>query len=119
VDTKMEQDWHRLSEDILTDIQEWRRAHPKATFGEIEEEVHTRMSRLEAQMLQDTAQASSSREWRGESSQERPVCPICSTPLQARGKRSRRFQAAGGQDIKLCRSYGTCPTCGVGLFPPG
>jgi hypothetical protein len=114
----MDQDWQSLSEQILTDIKEWRRAHPKATFREIEDEVHERMSRLEAQVLQDTAQESLSREWSGASEQERPKCPICSTPLQARGKRSRSLQAAGGQEVTLSRSYGTCPVCGVGLFPP-
>jgi hypothetical protein len=76
----MDQDWQSLSEQILTDIKEWRRAHPKATFREIEDEVHERMSRLEAQVLQDTAQESLSREWSGASEQERPKCPICSTP---------------------------------------
>jgi hypothetical protein len=119
VDQEMDQDWQRLSEQILTDIKEWRRAHPKATFREIEQEVHERMSRLEAQVLQDTAQASSSREWSGTPEQERPVCPSCGTALQARGKRERRLQAAGGQAVRLSRSYGTCPVCGVGLFPPG
>jgi len=119
VNEEMDQDWHRVSEQILTDIKEWRRGHPKATFREIEDEVHARMSRLEAQILQDTAQASSSREWSRGSEQERPLCPICSTPLQARGTRSRSLQGAGGQDVTLSRSYGTCPVCGVGLFPPG
>lgn len=80
MNTEMDQDWQRLSEQILTDIKEWRRAHPKATFGEIEDEVHSRMSRLEAQVLQDTAQESLSREWSRCSEQERPKCPICSTP---------------------------------------
>ncbi|MFL5627210.1 MAG: hypothetical protein ACJ788_16645 [Ktedonobacteraceae bacterium] len=51
------------------------------------------MSRLEAQVLQDTAQGSRSREWSGASEQERPRCPICITPLQARGKRSRSLQS--------------------------
>jgi hypothetical protein len=119
VDTEMDQDWQRLSEQILSDIKEWRRAHPKATFREIEDEVHARLSRLEAQVLQDTAQASRSGEWSGASEQERPLCPTCGTPLQARGKQSRTLQAAGGQDVRLSRSYGTCPVCGVGLFPPG
>ena len=119
MDQEMDQGWQKLSEEILTDIKEWRRVHPKATFREIEQEVHERMSRLEAQVLQDTAQASSRREWSGASEQERPVCPICSTPLQARGKRSRSLQGAGGQEVTLSRSYGTCPVCGVGLFPPG
>lgn len=26
-------------------------------------------------------------------------------------------RAAGGQEISLTRSYGSCPTCGTGLFP--
>lgn len=119
VDQEMDQGWQQLSEQILTDIKEWRRAHPKATFREIEQEVHERMSRLEARVLQDTAQESLSREWSGANEQEQPKCPICSTPLQARGKRTRSLQGAGGQDVKLSRSYGTCPVCGVGLFPPG
>jgi RNase P subunit RPR2 len=114
----VEQDWQQLSEQILTDIKEWRRAHPKATLREIEEEVHARMSRLEAQVIQDAAEHSEQRDWSGAPPGERPTCPICGTALQARGKRTRRMQAAGGQQISLTRSYGTCPTCGTGLFPP-
>ncbi|MBV9020909.1 MAG: hypothetical protein JOZ71_09370 [Ktedonobacteraceae bacterium] len=113
-----DQEWQKLSEQILTDIKEWRRAHPKATLREIEEEVHARMSRLEAQVIQDAAQESSSRAWSGAGPEQRPTCPVCGTALQARGKRTRRLQAAGGQEVSLTRSYGTCPTCGVGLFPP-
>jgi len=45
--------WRELSEQILTDIKEWRRNHPQATFREIEDEVHERMSRLEAQVLNE------------------------------------------------------------------
>jgi hypothetical protein len=35
--------WLKKSEEILTNVKEWRRAHPKATFVEIEDEVHARM----------------------------------------------------------------------------
>ena len=119
MDKTPEDHWRDLSEQILTDISEWRRSHPKATLREIEDEVHRRMSRLEAQLIQDTAQQSPSRVWSGASRQERPLCPVCGTPLQARGKRQRQWQGAGGQVITLNREYGTCPTCGAGLFPPG
>lgn len=119
MDKATEEHWRELSEEILTDIKEWRKEHPKASFREIEDEVHSRMSRLEAQLIQDTAQQSKSREWSGSSQQERPTCPVCSTPLHARGKRERRLQAAEGQDVTLSRDYGTCPNCGTGLFPPG
>lgn len=115
----MDQDWQHLSEQILTDIKEWRRCHPKATLREIEEEVPSRLSCLEAQVIQDAAQQSKRRDWSSVPAEQRPTCPVCGTPLQARGKRTRRLQAAGGQEISLTRSYGTCPTCGTGLFPPG
>ena len=113
-----EEHWRVLSEQILTDVKEWRRSHPKATLREIEDEVHARMSRLEAQLIQDTAEASKSRTGSGVGPQEGPTCPVCGTPLHARGKRARKLQAAGGQAVTLNRDYGTCPNCGTGLFPP-
>jgi hypothetical protein len=113
-----ESHWRELSEQILTDIQEWRRSHPQATFREIEDEVHKRISRLEAQLIQDTTQESKSRAWSGTSPHERPRCPMCNTPLQARGKRQRTLQGSGGQEVLLSRDYGTCPHCETGLFPP-
>jgi hypothetical protein len=118
VKTTPEEDWRELSEHILTDVKEWRRSHPKATLREIEDEVHSRMSRLEAQLIEDTAQQSQSQSWSGASPEERPHCPVCHSPLHARGKRQRTLQAAGGQEVTLTRDYGTCPDCGTGLFPP-
>ena len=119
MDKTPEEHWRELSERILTDITEWRRGHPKATFRESEDEVHWRISRLEAQLIQDTAQQSTSRAWSGTSRQERPTCRVCGTPLQARGQRQRKLQGAGGQQVTLTGAYGTCPNCGTGLFPPG
>lgn len=114
-----EHQWIRKSEEILTDIKEWRRAHPKATFVEIEDEVHRRMMELEAQVVQDAAQESASREWGRRSKQEAPHCPKCGAPLQARGKQKRRLQGNGGQTVTLHRTYGTCPQCGESFFPSG
>jgi hypothetical protein len=112
--------WRKLSEEILSGMKEWRQAHPKATFREIEEAVSERMSRLSARTIQDMALSSPSSDWSTLPSPERPRCPQRATPLQARGKRSRHLQSTGGQeDIELKRTYGTCPTCGAGLFPPG
>lgn len=119
MEKRSKEDWQELSEAILTDIKEWRKAHPKATLREIEDEVHSRMSKLEAQVIEDTAQQSKSRVWSGTSKDERPTCPLCQSPLQSRGKRQRRLQGVGGQEVRLSREYGTCPQCGIGLFPPG
>jgi hypothetical protein len=119
VEEVMEQDsWLKKSEEILTNVKEWRRAHPKATFVEIEDEVHKRMMQLEAQLLQEAAQASASREW-GKRSEpaERPQCPNCAVALQARGKQKRTMQGNGGESVTLTRTYGTCPSCGESFFP--
>jgi YgiT-type zinc finger domain-containing protein len=50
--------------------------------------------------------------------QERPRCPTCGGMLQERGKQVRKLVTYGEQSVQLTRSYGYCPTCGVGFFPP-
>lgn len=118
MDKGSEDHWKQLSEEILFDMNEWRRGHPKATLYEIEEEVHSRMSRLEAHMIEATAHQSDQRTWTRKEAHDRPRCPVCQTPLQARGKHKRVLQAGGGQPVTLERTYGVCPSCGTGLFPP-
>ncbi|GHO72084.1 hypothetical protein KSC_109760 [Ktedonobacter sp. SOSP1-52] len=113
-----DQAWHAKSIEILTDIKAWRQAHPTATFVEIEEEVHTRLMELEAHVLQDAAAASKRRAWGQSTDTLAPLCPTCSVPLQARGKRERTLHGNGGQSVTLSRTYGICPKCGSGLFPP-
>jgi hypothetical protein len=114
-----EQAWLHKSQEILRDMKEWRRAHPKATFVEIEDEIHKRMMQLEAQMFQEAAQDSSSREWGPASAEDHPHCPKCHVPLQARGKHQRTLQGNRGQSVTLHRTYGTCPRCGESFFPSG
>ena len=115
---EMDRTWQALSEEVLTGMKEWRLAHPKATLREIEQAVEERVNRLKARILQDVALASAESSWTQDTEAQRPVCPGCGTPLQARGTHARKLHAPGGQDITLARTYGTCPTCGVGLFPP-
>jgi len=119
MDDATDKRWREVSEEILNGMKEWRLAHPKATFREIEQAASERVSRLEAQLVQDSAMASPQRDWKESSDEERPQCPVCETALQKRGKQQRKLQGKGGQEISLTRSYGTCPVCGTGLFPPG
>jgi len=118
MDEDMQRNWQALSEEVLSGMKEWRLAHPKATFREIEQAVEQRVNRLKARMLQDASLASAAKDWRDAPERERPTCPVCRTALQARGQHQRRVQVTGGHDITLSRTYGTCPTCGTGLFPP-
>ena len=113
-----DQHWEALSHEILTGMREWRLQHPKATLREIELALDAHLSRLRARMLQDVALQSVAADWKVAASSERPTCRLCGTPLILRGKRARPLKTQGGQQITLDRSYGLCPTCKKGLFPP-
>jgi hypothetical protein len=113
------QRWRALSEQVLGEMQTWRAAHPRATLAEIEAEAEARVVRLRARLVEDTALASPVRDWTEQAAGERPRCPACAHPLQARGLDTRRLTVPGDQPIELTRRYGTCSACGTGLFPPG
>ncbi|SRR5258707_528531 len=100
----MEKRWQELSEEVLSGMKEWRLAHPTATFREIEDAVHAHMSRMEAQLLQESALDSKQTDWAKEPKEKRPTCPNCATPLQPRGKRKRALQSRGGEMIHLERT---------------
>jgi hypothetical protein len=110
--------WQAVSGEVLSEMQQWRAAHPRATLAEIEAEAEARVVRLRARLVEDTAQSSPVRDWptAGEAA---PACPHCGHPLQARGVDTRRLTIPGDQAIALTRRYGTCSACGTGLFPPG
>jgi hypothetical protein len=112
--------WEALSAEVARELTEWRAAHPKATLAEIEQVVGEALSRLQAQVLSDLAHASAAADLRERPATERPRCPECDGALAPRGQQEREVltprQAAR---LRLRRSYAVCPTCEVGLFPPG
>ena len=111
--------WRALSDEVLNGMKEWRLQHPRATLSEMEAALDERLTRQRARMLEDMAQASAATDLSQVPREERPTCPQCGTPLGPRGKGKRHLQTTGGQEITLERSYGVCPTCGVGFFPSG
>jgi hypothetical protein len=104
--------------DVLG-MTQWRKEHPKATWAEIEAAVDERINQLRAQLIQDMVQMGESEQRSQLSQEERPKCVSCGKPLSARGEQTRFIQTTGGQAVKVTRTYGTCPACGVGFFPPG
>jgi hypothetical protein len=100
--------------ELSDDLRAWRTAHPQATFAEIEAAVEEQLDRLRAALLAQAVAAAPQ-----PTAPLRPACPQCGTLLQARGRRERRLTLAGNQQVRLERSYAWCPTCAVGLFPPG
>lgn len=94
---------------LEADLRRWRRAHPDATWVEIEAELDRHLDALRADLL-------------GEVATEVPAglnrCPACGEALVARGSHPRTVVTHGDQTVRLTRSYQTCPACGAGLFPP-
>jgi hypothetical protein len=110
--------WHQLSEESTTGMREWRLQHPKASLREIETELDARLSRTRVRMLEDLALQSTAATWTEVARLQIPACPECGTLLDKRGSHPRTLLTHGGQEITLERSYGVCPSCGSGLFPP-
>ena len=111
--------WEQLVDEVLTGMRDWRTAHPKATFAEIEAAVDERLNRIRARMVEDTALASRRADLQTAADGERPACPHCGRRMQLRGQQERTLTVRGGQEVRLQRSYTTCSACGTGLFPPG
>ena len=113
------QRWAMDAESVWTGMADWRAAHPKATFSEIEAVLDERLNQVRARVLADLALASAAAEIAGEPADERPTCARCGSRLQARGASDRTLLTQGGAAVRLQRAYATCTTCGDGTFPPG
>ena len=106
-----------LSDEIIQEMGVWNSSHPDATFLEIELKARELVSKLEARLIQGSAQDREiDRRSKGEE-KEQPTCPHCHVPLISRGKRLRNLQGTMGRKIELKRTYRTCPKCGAGFFP--
>jgi len=105
-------------QDVLG-MTQWRKEHPKATWQEIETAVDERINQLRAQLIEDLVQMGESEGWEQKPEAERPRCATCGKALAVGGEHTRFIQTQGGEAVKLTRTYGTCPECGVGFFPPG
>jgi RNase P subunit RPR2 len=113
-----ETSFKELSDEIIREMKAWNASNPKATFLEIEVKARELVSQLEAHLIQASAGEREREDWAQREERERPTCPNCQRPLLSRGKRVRHLQGTAGRDIHLQRTYGTCPNCGTGFFPP-
>lgn len=107
-----------LSEELLADMNQWQASHPKATFAELEHAIHERMSRLEAQALQEAALARTARDWTQAPERDHPRCPACGTPLLARGHPVRHEAATGRARRDAAQKLRHLPHLWDRVFPP-
>ena len=111
--------WEELAAEVMSGMKEWRLQHPRATLREIEQALDERLAKMRVRLLQDAALASAAADLQAAQEDERPVCPECGARLEGRGPEVRRLTTQHNQTLELTRSYGVCPHCGAGLFPPG
>jgi hypothetical protein len=108
--------WQTQAAETMAAIAQWREAHPRANWAELEAAVDTELAGLRAQLLADSAHASAATD---PAPEERPRCPACGAVLHDAGRYQRRLTTEGGQPVVLERTYLRCPACGAGGFPPG
>lgn len=107
------------SEEIISGMRDWRAAHPRASFAEIQAAVDERLDGLRARLLREIALASQAAGGAELALTDRPLCRECGERMAPRGRRERTLTVQGGQQVSLERRYWVCPGCGAGLFPPG
>lgn len=106
---------HAFAERVRT----WKEQHPQATLQDMDQAVLELTWQLHAQTVSTLAAHEPEADWAGRPAAERPCCPTCAVPLRPHGKRQRQLQGYGGEPIILDRTYGSCPQCQAGFFPPG
>ncbi len=117
--TDFDAHWDALADEVLSGMKEWRLQHPKATLREIEGALDERLGKMRARMLQDAALASAAADLKAAQGAAQPRCEACGAVLVERTVAERELITQHNQVLKLERSYGVCPSCGAGLFPPG
>lgn len=109
--------WQRLAAEVMSGLKEWRLQHPRASLSEMEQALDERLGQMRARMLEDLALASAAVQLEDEAG-ERLTCRQCGEALELRGEQVRHLHTHHYQQLRLERSYGTCPRCGAGFFPP-
>lgn len=103
----------------MAGIEACRVQHPKATLQEIEAAVDARLAELRARMLENVALASEATDVSQLRRSARPVCAHCGTVVEPRGVRECQVTPHQAKTLRFTRSDVVCPTCRVGVFPPG
>jgi hypothetical protein len=99
--------------ELWDDFDAWYEANPEATFDDMDERLGRRRRALLGELLelrlrQDDLGATA----------DAPRCKESGNPMVFKGYLERSVQ---GLDVEaeISRAYFYCPTCQVGVFPPG
>lgn len=111
--------WTGTFREASEEVSNWRKAHPRATFTDIENTVDEQLAQIRARMIEDLVMESQLTHLSEMPMKERPKCPGCGQPLVSNGSQSRTLVTTHEQTVELERSKGYCRHCQVSFFPPG
>ena len=103
----------RRSEELWDEFNVWYQGHPEATFDEMEAELGKRRRGI----LGDFVELGLRQGDLGATA-EAPSCKECGQGMVFKGYPKKEIHGLEA-DAKIPRAYYVCPTCGVGIFPPG
>ena len=103
----------RRNEKLWDDFNSWYQDHPEARFDQMEAELGKHRRAILGSFLE-----LSLRQGDLGSTPEAPLCEKCGQPMVFKGYPKKKVHGLEA-DAKIPRAYYVCPTCGVGLFPPG
>jgi hypothetical protein len=91
----------------------WYRDHPEATFDEIEEQLGQQRRGFLGELVELLL-----RQGDLGATAEAPDCRKCGKPMEFKGYPPKTVHGLD-VDVKIPRGYFYCPTCQVGISPPG
>ncbi len=97
-------------EALKARMTDWRRAHPQATFADLEIEATRQVAALRAELIAvalatgDPVTA--------------PVCPACGTTMSRVGTRLRTLTTSQAEPVPVSGHRYRCSACGAELSPP-
>jgi hypothetical protein len=103
----------RRSEDLWDEFNAWYQDHPEATLDEMEAELGKQRRAILGSVLE-----LSLRQGDLGAVPEAPSCSRCGKPMVFKGYPKKEVHGLEA-DTTIPRAYYVCPTCGIGLFPPG
>lgn len=116
---KKQAKWKEAFGEASEAVSEWRTAHPRATFNEIENQVDGKLAKIRGEMIEDLVRESQLTNIKEMAREKRPKCPVCGKLLASNGRQKRQLISSHEQVIELERSKGYCGHCRVSYFPPG
>ncbi len=99
-----------LPADLQARMTAWRRAHPTATFADMEGEATRQVAALRAELIA-VALATGEPE-------TAPACPACDAVMQRVGTQTRTVTTSGPERVTVRSGRYRCSACGAELSPP-